>query len=334
MAKRQQQITLQDVADQVGVSLMTVSRVLNNTDRVSEATRQQVLKAIQDLGYRPSRAARSLASHKTFLLGVVVPDITNPFFAEVVRGIEEVAWEYEYSVLLSNTRDTQEQEHAILDRMDTTLIDGLISCSSRLPAEVLHEIVMRQKAVALVNRTLPDMPAAIISVCSQQEQRPGLAVEHLVRSGRRRIGFAGLKHRATLHIPSFKAAVQAAGLDSDDSWVLVAPHTWAGGFESARQLIACHPDMDALVCGNDLMALGAMRAIHDAGRSIPADIALTGGDDTPLACQVEPPLTTFRSNSYAMGRTAAGLLFERLGGREQFEPVSFPEEIVIRASAP
>jgi len=334
MAKRQQQITLQDVADQVGVSLMTVSRVLNNTDRVSEATRQQVLKAIQDLGYRPSRAARSLASHKTFLLGVVVPDITNPFFAEVVRGIEEVAWEHEYSVLLSNTRETPEQEHAILDRMDASLIDGLISCSSRLPVEVLHEIVARQKAVALVNRTLPELPAGIVSVCSQQEQRPRLAVEHLVCGGRRRIGFAGLKHRTAQHIPAFQVAVQAAGLNSDDSWILAAPPTWAGGFESARQLMACHPDLDALICGNDLMALGALRAIHEAGRSVPNDIALTGGDDIPLARQVEPPLTTFRSNTYAMGRTAAGLLFERLGGRENFEPVSFPEEIVIRASAP
>ena len=334
MAKRQQRITLADVAEQVGVSTMTISRVINNTGRVSEETRQRVLQVIQDLDYRPSHAARSLASHKTFLLGVVVPDITNPFFAEIVRGIQEVAWENDYSVLLADTSETPDQERAVLDRMDPTLIDCLISCSSRLSVDELKLFVKRQKAVALINRRWVGMGADIVTVHSQLEQRPCMAAEHLLAAGRRRIGFVSLKHHAERNVPCFLATLQQAGISVDDSWYVATAPTWTGGYAGGVRLLEDHPELDAIIGGNDLVALGVMRAVLDSGRTVPGDVAITGGDDTLIASQVSPALTSFKVDTFGMGKTAATLLFERLSGRRKFEPVHYLESIVIRDSAP
>lgn len=334
MAKRQQRVTLEDVARRVGVSTMTISRVINNTGRVSEATRQQVLAAIDALDYRPSRAARSLASHKTSLLGVVVADITNPFFAEIVRGIQGVAWKNDYSVLLADFNEAPAQERAVLDRMDPSLTDGLIICSSRLSSEELQGHVARQNAVALINTLWPDMPRDLVVVHSNQKRRSQLAAEHLLRSGRCRIGYVELQHRAAVNIPIFLETMAQACVPVDDTWYAVAAPTWQGGYDGAQQLLAAHPDLDAVICGNDMMALGVMRAVRDVGRRVPQDVAITGGDDTSLASQVTPPLTSFRVDSFGMGQMAASLLFERLAGRDDFDPVPFEEEIVVRASAP
>ncbi|MBN2470655.1 MAG: LacI family DNA-binding transcriptional regulator [Anaerolineae bacterium] len=334
MAKRQQRITLHDVARHVGVSTMTVSRVINNAGRVSAATRQRVLAAIEALDYRPSHAARSLATHRTFLLGVVVPDITNPFFAEIVRGIQEVAWQRQYSVLLADTNETPDQERAVLGRMDDTLIDGLILCSSRLPEDELAALLTRYKGVVLVNSPRPAGEPGIAVVHSHQERRAVVAAQHLLRSGRRRVGYVALRHRAAYNIPVFLAAVQEEGLALDESWYAVAAPTWAGGYEGARRLLEAHPDLDAIIGGNDLMALGILRAVLESGRRVPDDVAITGGDDTLLASQATPPLTSFRVDARGMGQTAAALLFERLEGREIFEPVGFEETLIVRVSAP
>lgn len=334
MAKRQQRVTLHDVARHVGVSTMTVSRVINNAGRVSAETRQQVLAAIEALDYRPSHAARSLATHRTFLLGVVVPDITNPFFAEIVRGIQAVAWEQGYSALLADTDETPDQERAVLARLDETLIDGLVLCSSRLAEEELAAVVARYKGVTLVNSRRPEGMPGVAVVHSHQERRAVVAARHLLASGRRRIGYVELRHRAAHNIPVFLAAVQRAGVAPDGSWYTAAAPTWAGGYEGAQQLLAAHPDLDAIIGGNDLMALGILRAVLDSGRSVPGDVAITGGDDTLIASQVTPPLTSFRVDANGMGQAAAALLFERLDGRETFEPVGFEEKLVVRASAP
>lgn len=334
MAKRQQRVTLEDVARRVGVSTMTISRVINNTGRVSDATRQQVLAAIEALDYRPSLAARSLASHKTFLLGVVVADITNPFFAEIVRGIQGVAWEHDYSVLLADFNEAPAQERAILNRMDPTLTDALIICSSRLPEDELQACVARQKAAALINTRWPGTARDVVVVHSNQQRRSQLAAEHLLRGGRYRIGYVVLQHRAAENIPYFLEAMDEACVDVDDTWYAIAAPTWQGGYDGAQRLLAAHPDLDAIICGNDLAALGVMQAVRDSGRSVPQDVAITGGDDMLLARQVTPSLTSFRVDSYGMGQMAATLLFERLDGRDDFDPVSFDEEIIIRASAP
>jgi LacI family transcriptional regulator len=162
MAKKR--VTLNDVAREAGVSAMTVSRVINNTGRISDATRARVRSVIDLLGYRPSRAARTLVTNQTFMIGVVVPDITNPYFAEIVQGIEEVAWEHDYSVLLANTGENPRREEAVLDQLDDSTVDGVIVCSSRLANDVLFPLLEKQQAVVSVNRRVPIPLASVVRV--------------------------------------------------------------------------------------------------------------------------------------------------------------------------
>src|SRR5512145_2960524 len=143
MVKRQQRATLEDVAREAGVSTMTVSRVVNNTGRISEETRRHVHDVVMRLNYRPSRAARALVTRQTLMIAVVVPDVTNPYFAEIIKGAEDVAWEHGYGVLLANTNESQAREAAVLNQLEETTADGLIVVSSRLPENILLPLLER-----------------------------------------------------------------------------------------------------------------------------------------------------------------------------------------------
>ena len=328
-------VTLDDVAREAGVSAMTVSRVINNTGRISETTRVRVRVVIERLGYRPSRAARTLVTNKTYMIGVVIPDITNPYFAEIVQGIEDVAWEHDYSVLLANTSENTRREEAVLDQLDDSTVDGVITCSPRLSDKHLFALLKKQQIAVVVNRRVPEHLASMVRSQSDLGDRAKRAAEHLIRSGRRRIGYLRLiRSSALTPLEDFTAYIQSQNLDVNPDWFLDCAPTWDAGYQAGKQLIIQSPGLDGIIGGNDLVALGAMRAVIEAGYRVPDDIAFVGGDDILLASQVTPPLTTFRAPKYDIGTIAAQMLFEQLEKDVENREYLFSEELIVRDSAP
>lgn len=330
-----QRVTLDDVAREAGVSTMTVSRVVNNTGRISDTTRRHVQAIITRLGYRPSRAARALVTRKTALLGVIVPDITNPYFSKIVQGIEDVATEAEYSVLLVNTNETLAREEAALTQLDDSTIDGLILCSSRLSEETLLPLLERQRCVVSVTRRLPEHLASCVLPRHEFGYRAVEAFRYLVQHGHERIGLVYLKrHFITTYEEDFIAHLADVGIMCKEEWTIGCVPTWEAGYAASIELLTAQPHLTAIVAGNDLVALGTMRAAVELGRRIPDDLAVIGGDDILIAQQVTPPLTTFKAPRYEIGAMAARLLFQRMEGDMQYREYIYDEELVERGSAP
>lgn len=337
MAKRQQRITLAHVAREAGVSQMTVSRVMNNTGRISEQTRQHVREVIERLGYRPSRAARTLVTNTTYMIGVVVPDITNPYFSEIVQGIEDVAWEHGYSVLLTNTNENLKREEAVLDHLDESTVDGIILCSSRLPDPTLMPLIEKHSAVVVVNREVPDHLKSRVSVVVNRYgigNRAMRAIEYMAKIGRKNIGYVRLERGAAyVRLDYFMEKLEAEGLVVNPDWYVTCSPVWDAGYEAAKSLLQKNPELDAIIGGNDLVTLGAMYAAHELGRRIPDDLVLIGGDDILTASLVTPPLTTFGTSKYLIGEMTARLLLARMEGDTTYREYLYEEELIIRGSA-
>ena len=330
-----QRVTLEDVAREAGVSTMTVSRVVNHTGRISEATRQHVQEIIARLGYRPSRAARALVTNRTSMLGVIVPDITNPYFSKIVQGIEDIATEADYSVLLVNTNETPAREEAALNQLDDSTIDGLILCSSRLSEETLAPLLEHHRAVISVTRPLSRHLVSCVLPRHEFGTRAVEAFRFLAQHGHERMGLVYLKRSfVTTYVDEFIAALAAEGIDCKEEWATGCLPTWEAGYAAGKQLLAAQPSLTAVVGGNDLVALGVMRAAIEMGRRIPDDLAIVGGDDILLASQVTPPLTTFNVPKYEIGVMAARLLFRRMEGDTEYREHIYDETLVRRESAP
>jgi LacI family transcriptional regulator len=333
-------ITMADVAHQAGVSIMTVSRAVNGKEGISDGTRLHVLEIIKSLGYRPSSIARSLATQKTLTLGLVVPDISNPFFSEVTRGIEHLANQQGYHVFLGNTEEDSQREIALIQSLEEKRVDGLILCSSRLDEDTLLDIIGRLPAVVLINRRLasPENDAAVDSVIVDEPGGGEQAVHHLLTRGHRRIGFlagpqASFSGRGRLR--GYLQAMQAHGLTVNPGWVLPCHPSVEGGQQAACQLLEAHPQLTALFCYNDLVAVGALHSCSLLGRRVPEDLAVVGYDDIPLAALVTPSLTTCRSPRFYLGSRAVEALLQRIHGCPGgCEHQVLPVEMVIRSSAP
>ena len=335
-------VTIADVARLAGVSTMTVSRVINAKSDVHPATRTRVEEAIAELEYRPSTMARGLSTRRSKTIGLLVPDITNPFFPAIVRGAEDVAWAEGHAVSLTNAVEDVERERAALVNFEAHRVDGLIVCSARLPDDELAALLRRHPATVLVNRSAPQphpsvgAEATASSLVVDDALGTRLAVEHLVAGGRRRIGLlAGPARSMSSHKrrDGYRSALVAAGLADATDLIEDGEPTEAAGRDACFALLARHPELDAVVCYNDLMAVGALHATAALGRRVPADVAVVGCDDIRLASLVTPSLTTLRTDTYELGRQAASLLFERMRGGPPRNLVIAPE-LIVRASAP
>jgi len=325
-----------DVAREAGVSLMTVSRVINNKGDVSPTTRQHVLEVVEQLGYRPSGIARGLATHRTGTLGLVVIDVANPFFADVARGAEQQAYAEGYNVFLCNTDEDPLREVAVLQSLEEKRVDGVVLCSSRLDESELQAALAPHPAAVLVNRRLEGNGAG--SVLIDDETGGWMATQHLLHVGHQAIGFlAGppASHSGRERAKGYRAALAAAGLSYNPTWTSHCSPVVQGGQETAGELLTTYPELTALFCYNDLVAVGALRACADLGRRVPDDLAIVGFDDISLAALVTPPLTTCRVPRHELGAQAMQLLLNQIDGcLEGYEEVVFRPELVIRASAP
>lgn len=331
MAK--QRITLEDVAQVAGVSTMTVSRVINNTGRISDETRSHVQKIIDQLGYRPNRVARALVTNKSFLVALIQPDITNPYFSEVFQGVEDVLREFEYSVLVANTNETPAREREILEKLDDTAIDGLIMSSSRLQDDELIPLLERFSCVVSITRPIPKSLGSVVRSDVIPGYRAKMSFQHLKDLGYERIGYLCLKHyHIYVDINTFRQDLEQIGVHLPPEWIATCIPKWKAGYEAGYTLLQAHPELQAIVGGNDLVALGAMRAALDLGRKIPDDLAITGADDILLASQVSPALTTLKTNAYDAGAIAAQLLLERINGNMEYREHVYETKLVVRES--
>jgi LacI family transcriptional regulator len=333
MARR---VTMSDVAREAGVSLMTVSRVVNDKGEISAATRQRVLDVIEKLNYRPSSIARGLVTQRTGTLGLVVPDISNPFFSDVARGAEQEAYAEGYNVFLCNTEEDTQRELAVLQSLEEKRVDGVVLCSSRLGHDELRVALADHPAVVLVNLRLDEEHVGMVLLDDETGGR--MATQHLLQAGHRTVGFlAGppTSQSGRQRAKGYHAALAAAGLPHNSDWVRHCSPMVTGGQEAARELLNDHPELSALFCYNDLVAVGALQACADLGHRVPDDLAVVGFDDIPLAALVTPPLTTCRVPRYELGLHSMRLLLDHISDCPgECKEVVLQPELIVRASAP
>jgi LacI family transcriptional regulator len=328
-------VTMADVAREAGVSLMTVSRALNGKEGISDATRVHIQEVIGRLGYRPSSIARGLVTKRTGTIGLVVPDNSNPYFSEVARGVEHTAYANNYSVFLCNTEEDPQREKAVLHSLAEKYIDGLVLCSSRLAEDDLRECLKDFSAQVLVNRLFEYSAASM--VLAHDEEGARLGVGHLLRSGHRAIGMLAGPERsygAQMRVKGYTETLSKAGVSLNPRWIQHCSPTVDASQQAAVELLTRHPELTALVCHNDLVAVGALKACRQLGRAVPDDLAIVGFDDIPLASLVTPPLTTIHVQRYEMGLLAGETLMAQIKGETIRSVHLLPVSLVIRGSAP
>ena len=329
--------TIRDVAHLAGVSHMTVSRVINDKGKISPEARQKVLDAIEKLNFRPSRSARNLAVQRTNSIGLIVPDIANPFFGEIATGVHEVAKESDYSVFLGNTGWSPEEEINLLYSLASYPVDGIILCSARSSDADLRTFCEYFRPVVLGGRDLENSSARVVLLDSLAGMK--LVFQHLLAQDHMAIGMlAGPVAEPTMSTEmrtmAFRQAADHFGIVIDEAWITHAPTTPDGGFKAALQVLGERPEITALCAHNDLMAIGALRACKKLGRRVPQDCAIVGYNDIRLASMVDPPLTTVRVNAHDMGRVNVGRIAEMIASPEQLYPkLYYPTpQLIVRES--
>jgi LacI family transcriptional regulator len=331
-------VTMRQVAQEAGVSVKTVSRVVNNQGEISEATRERVLEAIEKLGYRPSKVARALATQRTETVGLILGDISNPFFAQVARGVLDTAQAEGYDVFLCNSDYDPHLEIRALYSLADHNVGGMIIFPCWQNEDKLKAFADDGKLLVVVNRAFQDYPGMGIV---RHDIRGGakLAVDYLVSQGHTAIGMlAGRAAPLQLmeRVIGFREALAAHGIPVVDDWILggSAPTDVERGRETARQLLTQHPEVTAVFAYNDLIAAGAIQACGDLGRRVPEDLAVVGFDDNQFAAMVAPPLTTIHLKKYELGRKAVTRLVEMLEDPQaEYPPIFLDVELVIRGSA-
>jgi DNA-binding LacI/PurR family transcriptional regulator len=321
-------VTLKDVARAAGVSVATASRALSLPGRVHDTTRKRIETAAASLGYRPSKVARRLRvdGGPTHMLGVLIPDIQNPFFADVVRGIEDAAHAEGYSLLLRNVDEDVDRQRGALHSLHTESVDGVIVPPVREDDADVNAFAASGKPVVCVDRRVAR--DAFDTVVSNNEQGAYDAVAHLVRLGHQRIGLiGGLPGISTSRErrAGYERALREAGLAVDPALAREGDSRFESGKALTEALLGSPDRPTALFAANNLMTLGALAAVHAAGFAVPSDVAVVGYDDMPWALALNPPLTAVRQPGLEMGRRAADLLLQRIS-----EPGRSPSLVVLQ----
>ncbi len=310
--------SLTDVAKRAQVSIATVSRVINHSDKVVEKTRVAVQKAMDELGYQPNRVARRLRQKggRRHLLGLILPDIQNPFFAEIARGVEDVAYANQFAMILCISDENPTKEAFYLNVMQAESVDGVILPPIAERDAAVLKLAQSGMPIVTVDRTLHG--ASIDTVEVDNFQGAYEAVEHLIKLGHKRIALiAGRANLSTSRDRrrGYEEALAAAKLPVRPEYIRVGDNKQASGRGLADELLSLNPRPTALFVSNNLMAVGALEAIHMKKLKVPQEVALIGFDDLPWAEALDPPLTVVRQPAYEVGRAAAEMLLKRLGDR-------------------
>ncbi|MBT0570555.1 LacI family DNA-binding transcriptional regulator [Curvibacter sp. CHRR-16] len=326
--------TIKDVALQAGVSVTTVSHVVNKTRHVSPEALQRVERAIRDLGYVPSAVARSLKRNSTHTLGMLIPNSSNPYFAEIVRAVEDRCFGAGYALVLCNTDDEPHRQHIYLQVLAERRIDGLIVISTGDDQDLITMLHGMTIPTVVVDREIPDPTGDQIG--ADQLHGALLAVRHLVSLGHRHIACIGGPEGlapSQQRIAGWQQALAEAGVNAAADQLWRGNFSAQGGYEAMHAILRSQQRPSAVFACNDLMAIGALRAAHEIGLRVPDELSIVGFDDIELANFCSPPLTTVSQPKQRIGALAVDMLLERVKGRRQaVRKVLLHPELHVRAS--
>jgi LacI family transcriptional regulator, galactose operon repressor len=335
--------TMKRIAGELGVSITTVSKVLNNREDIGHATRARVLAKVAELGYQPNAVARSLTLRRTHTIGVVIPDLMHSFFVEIVAGLEAAASARGYGLLLCSSNEDPAKERQELDMLRQRQVDGIVlgSANASGNTDLLERLTSLGIALVMIDRDdHPDVRCDRVVTDDHEVGR--LATAHLVDQGRRAI--AHITGTQVVHAKrraeGYRAALKAAGMKARTDWVVRGGFKEGDGYRGMKKLLTMahmKPRVDAVFAANDPSAIGAMKAIWDAGLRVPDDIAIVGAGDIALGDLLRVPLTTVSWSREEQGRTAAELLLDRIDADPdapaRARRVVIPPHIVVRRSS-
>ena len=324
-ATRNERFDIRDVAKRAGVSVATVSRTVNNVPSVNALLAARVHEAIRDLNYFPNTQARALVSGRSRLVGLLVPDITNPFFPELIKRFEQAVVERGYELLIGSTDYDSDLQH-VLRRMVERNVDGVAVMTFGVEDPVLDELSHRNIPMVFVDVSETDFPQDVLLVNYGQGMLE--AVEHLVALGHRDIGFISgplKEHSALLRRQAFLTSMRKSGCVAREDAILEGDHQLEGGMHGMATLLRRPHPPTAVLCSNDMTAIGALRTLQQRGFRVPDDMSLVGFDDIHLAEFVHPPLTTVRMSQTEIAQSAIRSLLSRIEQTSvSSKPQSFP----------
>lgn len=328
--------TIRDVAQRAGVSTMTVSRVLNNSGYVSAEARTRVEAAVAELGYVPNTLGLSLRFKRTQTLALVVTDITNPFFTSMARGVEDVASQAGFSTILCNTDESERKQADYLTTLVQKRVDGILLVPARSAAAPVKWLQQRNVPVVIIDRRAP---GARVDCVRGQSEAGGYALARLLYDlGHREVAIlSGPADVSTAQdrVAGFLRASQECGVILRPGHLIYGSFTVASGYAMTQHVLKARPQPTALLAANNFIAIGAYRALRDAGLRVPEDVSLVGFDNLPDYIVLDPFLTVSAQPAYEMGQRAAELLLERLAGRgpAESQDIQLPNELIVRRSS-
>ena len=326
-------ITIKDVAREAGVSHMTVSRVINKKTNISEKTRFRVLEAIRKLGYKPNTIARSLVMKETRLIGMIVPDIDNPFFSAMVRGTEKLTCDNEYNTILGDTGGLVKNEERYLDLMVQRMVDGVVLAAPRMD-ESLLERYREMIPIVVLDRHMEN--TGITHVWANNVEGVQLGMDHLIELGHRRIGFITGPQNVQVSLmreEGYRKSLQNHGIPFNSEIVLQGDYLFDSGYRSLDKFFSLPYPPTGIFCSNDIMALGLLKRAKEKNIRIPEDLSVVGFDNIGLASLISPPLTTVHHPIIEMGKTGITLLLNRImNNLNEVDEVRMKNDLVVRES--
>jgi len=327
-------VTIYDVAREANVSMATVSRVVNGNPNVKPATRKKVLDAIERLGYRPNAVARGLASKKTTTVGVIIPDISSIFFAELARGIEDIATMYNYNIILSNSDQNKEKEIHLINSMLGKQVDGLVFMGGKITEDHIREF--NNASVPVVLAATEDETNSVPSVNINYEEAAFDATMTLFEKGNDDVAFISGPIETNINEQKYNGylrALQEKGKSYTDKYIVRGDYTYDSGIEALDQLMAIDEKPTGIFVASDEMALGVIHGAQDRGMKVPEDIEVFGFDNTRLATMVRPTLSTVVQPMYDIGAVSMRLLTKYMNNEDVAEQnVILPHRNIERNS--
>lgn len=332
-------VRMKDIARDLGVSVVTVSKVLRNHADISAETRERVLKRMKELNYQPNLAARALVTGKSYLIGLVVPDLVHPFFAQAAKRMSQVLREKGYNLVIAASNEDPELEQQEIELMLARRVDALILASAQWTVESLRHIEQYRTPYVLIDRRFVGMPANFVGV--DDEEVGVLATEHLIESGCRFIAHIGGPEVSTAigRLEGYRRALVRNGRDPVPEFIIRREHgddaSDTTGYDAMTSLLRQSPRPDGVFCYNDPTAMGAMRAILDAGLRIPDDIAVVGCGNVFYADFLKIPLSSVDQNCYSIGEKSAQLSLALIEAKGPVRPktILLEPKLVIRESS-
>ncbi|MCA0756599.1 LacI family transcriptional regulator [Paenibacillus sp. N4] len=334
------QVTIYDIAKEAKVSVATVSRVLNDTAPVKGATRARIEELIQKYNFQPNAMARSLLKKETGIIGVIVPDLTNPFFPEVFAGAEQEAQQEGHTFLLSNSIGDYTKESEYLSILREKRVDGIIFMGGRINLKqcedhLVQELVQHASVIptVLVNGGLRNTD--LIRVATDEAAGTALAVRHLIGLGHKQIGFIGGESHMTttsIKLRAFRKTLKDEGLEIREEWLLPDSFSIESGKRQMLKMLDMKERPTAVFCVNDYTAIGAIKAVAEAGLAVPDDMSIVGFDDIPLAHHFIPELTTVSQQAHELGRMAVKVLKTMMNKEKVKKLTTLDPQLIVRQS--